>query len=235
MTAVAGATAIDRMYWASGEVLSVGAQLAEAPGLPSPDILKRRVQTLLEDMERKGVELGIPKHDLDDAKYAIVAFIDEQLFRAPWAGRQEWMLEPLQLVYFNENTAGEGFFQRLDQLERDPSRLHVLQIYYLCLTLGFQGKYAVRGGDGLGAVIDRIASMLARATSGGEVLSPHGIPADAGRGGARRRAPVLFLAGGVVALAIILAVVLKLLLVSATSDVSARLKSTAAAESGAAK
>ncbi|MFO0740590.1 MAG: type IVB secretion system protein IcmH/DotU [Labilithrix sp.] len=221
---------IDKMYWACGEVLSVGAQLAEAPGLPSPDILKRRIQTLLEDMERRGLELGIQKRDLDDAKYAIVAFIDEQLFRAPWAGRQEWMLEPLQLVYFNENTAGEGFFQRLDQLERDPQRLHVLEVFYLCLTLGFQGKYAVRGGDGLSAVIDRLASMLARATPNGEVLSPHGVPVDAGRGGARREAPVLFLAGGLVAVAIILAIVLKVALVSATSDVNAKIKTTVATD-----
>ena len=215
---------IDRMYWACGEVLSVGAQLAEAPGLPSPDILKRRIGTLLEDMDRRGLELGIPKRDLDDAKYAIVAFIDEQLFRAAWAGRQEWMLEPLQLVYFNENTAGEGFFERLEALERDLARLHVLEVYYLCLTLGFQGKYAVRGGDGLGVTIDRLVGTLARATPQGDVLSPHGAPADAGQGRARRETPVLFLAGGVVALAILVAVVLKLVLVSATSDVTAHIQ-----------
>ena len=215
---------IDRMYWACGEVLSVGAQLAEAPGLPSPDILKRRIGTLLEDMERRGLELGIPKRDLDDAKYAIVAFIDEQLFRAPWAGRQEWMLEPLQLVYFNENTAGEGFFDRLDALERDPARLHVLEVYYLCLTLGFQGKYAVRGGEGLGVTIDRLVGILARATPQGDVLSPRGAPPDAGQGRAKRETPVLLLAGGLVALAIVVAIVLKLVLVSATSDVTARIQ-----------
>src|SRR3954470_3436649 len=140
---------IDRMYWACGEVLSVGAQLAEAPGLPTADVMKRRIGTLLEDMDRRGTELGLAKRDLDDAKYAIVAFLDEQLLRAPWSGRQEWMLEPLQLIYFNENTAGEGFFTRLEALEHDPSRVHVLEIYFLCLALGFMGKYAVRGGEGL--------------------------------------------------------------------------------------
>lgn len=225
---------IDRMYWACGEVLSVGAQLAEAPGLPSPDILKRRIGTLLEDMDRRGLELGIPKRDLDDAKYAVVAFIDEQLFRAPWAGRQEWMLEPLQLVYFNENTAGEGFFERLDALEREPARLHVLEVYYLCLALGFQGKFAVRGGDGLGATVDRLVGTLARATPQGDALSPRGAPADAARGTARREAPVLFLAGGVVALAIVVAIALKVALVSATSDATARIQaSTQAAAPGA--
>jgi type VI secretion system protein ImpK len=220
----------EEMYWACGEVLSLGAQLAEAPGLPSPDILKRRIGTLLEDMERRGTEKGIPKRDLDDAKYAIVAFIDEQLFRSPWQGRQEWMLEPLQLLYFNENTAGEGFFERLEALERDLSRVHVLQVYFLCLALGFQGKYAVRAGDGLGAVIDRIVGVLARATPHGEVLSPHALPADGGRTRARREAPLLLLAGGLVALAIIVALALKIALVSTTSDAAARIQAAASAQ-----
>lgn len=215
-----------RMYWACGEVLSVGAQLAEAPGLPSPDVLKRRVGTLLEDMDRRGLEQGLSKRDLDDAKYAIVAFIDEQLFRSSWTGRQEWMLEPLQLTYFNENTAGEGFFERLDALEREPARIHVLEVYYLCLTLGFQGKYAVRGGEGLSATIDRLVGLLARATPQGDALSPHGAPANTRGGGRRRETPVLLLAGGVLALALVLAIALKLTLVSSTSDVTGRIVAT---------
>lgn len=221
---------IDRMYWACGEVLSVGAQLAEAPNLPSAEIMKRRIATLLEDMDRRGAELGIPKPDLDEARYAIVAFIDEQLFKAPWAGRQEWMLEPLQLVHFNENTAGEGFFTRLDALEKEQRRLHVLEIYFLCLTLGFQGKYAVRGGDGLAAIVDRLAAMLGRATPQGDVLSPRGAPLDQGKTRARREAPVLLLAGGLVGLALVVAIVLKLVLVSATSDTTARIQAATTAQ-----
>jgi type VI secretion system protein ImpK len=226
---------IDQMYWACGEVLSVGAQLAEAPGLPSPDVLKRRIGTLLEDMDRRGIELGIPKRDLDDAKYAIVAFIDEQLFRAPWEGRQEWMLEPLQLVYFNENTAGEGFFERLEALERDPRRVHVLEVYFLCLGLGFLGKYAVRGGEGIGAVMDRLAVVLSRATPQGDTLSPHGTPAETRGIRGRREAPVLFLAGGLALAAILLAIGLKLALLSATSDTTARIHAATIAPASGAK
>lgn len=222
---------LDAMYWSAGEVLQLAAQLAEAQDLPAPDVLRRRIATLLEDMDRRGLEAGIQKRDLDDAKYAVVAFIDEQLFRAPWPGRQQWMLEPLQLVYFNENTAGEGFFTRLEALERDPGRLHVLEVYYLCLALGFQGKYAVRGGDGLAAVVDQLNGQLARALPQGETLSPHGAPAEATRGRARREAPTLVIAGGLVALAIFVFVVFKLTLVSATSDATAQMKAAAAAAS----
>jgi type VI secretion system protein ImpK len=216
---------IDKMYWACGEVLSVGAQLAEAPNLPSPDIMKRRITTLLEDMDRRGTELGIQKRDLDDAKYAIVAFLDEQLFRARWAGRQEWMLEPLQLLFFNENTAGEGFFQRLTELENDPNRVHVLEIYYLCLALGFQGKYAVRGGEGLAALMERLVGLIARATRLGDQLSPHDVPNDTRGLRGRRELPVLVIGGVVVAVAILLAVTLKIALASSTSDATAKINS----------
>src|SRR5580693_2257190 len=99
---------IDSMYWTCAEVLSLGAQLGTARDLPAPDVLARRIATLLDEVDKRGAEAKLPKQDLDDARYAIVAFIDEQLFKSPWSGRQQWMLEPLQLTYFNENTAGEG-------------------------------------------------------------------------------------------------------------------------------
>jgi type VI secretion system protein ImpK len=218
---------IDKMYWVSGEVLSLGAQLAEASNLPAPEILRRRIMTLLEEMDRRGQDAGISKQDLEDARDAIVAFIDEQLFRSPWQGRQEWMLEPLQLVCFHENTAGEGFFDRLSALERDPSRLHVVEVYYLCLALGFQGKLAVRGGDGLGPTMDRLLGDLARATPKGEVLGPHALAADSGRRRRRAEAPVLVIGAAIVALALFIAIGLKVALVSATSDATAQIRAGA--------
>jgi type VI secretion system protein ImpK len=135
---------MDKMYWACADALSLASQLAWARDLPSPDVLQRRIAGLFEQMARKCREAGIPDDDVMEARYAIAAFMDEQIFRSPWPGRQQWMAQPLQMVYFNENTAGEGFFSRLQNLQQQPQRVHVLQIYYLCMALGFQGKFAVR-------------------------------------------------------------------------------------------
>lgn len=208
---------LDVMYWTCAEVLSLGAQLGNARDLPPPDVLQRRIATLFDEMERRGVQAGLVKRDLDDARYAIVAFIDEQLFRAPWQGRQQWMLEPLQFRYFNENTAGEGFFTRLEALERDPARAHVLEVYYLCLTLGFLGKYALKGADGLAPTIERLSGVLGRQLPT-DALSPHGLPSERRRGGAGREAPVLALSVALVALAVLLFVGLKISLASSVGD-----------------
>src|SRR4029078_12893641 len=58
-----------------------------------------------------------------------------------------WMGHLLQFHYFRENTAGDGFFQRLETIRRDPRRREVLRSYALCLWFGFQGRYRVRGGE----------------------------------------------------------------------------------------
>ena len=61
--------------------------------------------------------------------------------------RDFWMPRLLQMRYFNENVAGEAFFERLAAIRRDPTRSDVLRVYYLCLLFGFRGKYRVRGGE----------------------------------------------------------------------------------------
>jgi type VI secretion system protein ImpK len=99
---------LDKMYWVCSDVLTLATQLASARDLPSPDVLQRRIDSLFDQMARKGQEAGIPDADIADAKYALTAFIDEQILRSPWPGRQQWMARPLQLTYYGENTAGEG-------------------------------------------------------------------------------------------------------------------------------
>ena len=70
---------LDKMYWVCADVLTLATQLAAARDLPSPDILQRRIDTLFEQMAQKGREAGITDQDVADAKYALVAFIDEQI------------------------------------------------------------------------------------------------------------------------------------------------------------
>ena len=181
-----------RMYWACSDPLTLASQLANARDLPSPDVLQRRVSSLFEQMTRKCRESGIPDEDANEAKYAIAAFIDEQIFRSAWPGRAQWMAQPLQLVYFNENTAGEGFFQRMAALQNQPyarSRPRDLLPVPLPRLPG-----AVRGPRRRGARRPSSISSAARlgASAGGaDVISPHGEPREAFRGLMRREMPLV--------------------------------------------
>jgi type VI secretion system protein ImpK len=212
------ASTLATMYWACSDPLTLAMQLAGARDLPAPDVLQRRVASLFDQMSRKCREAGIPEEDANEAKYAIAAFTDEQIFRSSWPGRQQWMAQPLQLIYFNENTAGEGFFHRMAMLQSQPQRANVLEIYYLCLALGFQGQYAVRGGEGLAPIIDQVGARLGAQAGGADVPSPHGEPREALRGLMQREAPLVALSLGFFGLAVVVFIVLKLVLAASVSS-----------------
>lgn len=218
---------IEKTYWASADLLSLGTQMRTTADLPPPEDLQRRIGEMLDRMSRKCRELGVLEEDALDAKYAICAFLDEQVLASPWPGRNFWLNRPLQLVYFNENTAGEGFFTRLDALRRNPARANVTAIYYACLQLGFQGKYAVYRGEGLGALAEQVSLELGKELPSPDVISPHGEPRDGARSQARRDAPILIGGVALLGVAILIFLVLKLTLVVSTSSVNSRLNSAA--------
>lgn len=217
---------MEQMYVACSDCLTLGAQLATAQDLPQPQVLRQRISAQLEALRARARELNIPQQDANEALYAIVAFIDEQILRSDWPGRQQWMAQPLQLVYFNENTAGEGFFQRLAALEQQPERAHVLQIYYLCLAFGFQGQYAIRGGD-LVAVQDRIEKQLAHRARVADAISPRAYPEANARGLGKRDAPVLALGLAILGLCVVLVIALKVMIGMQASGTAEELSKSA--------
>lgn len=130
-------------------------------GFLAPEMLHARVKGFIDELFRSGQRAGIYDRDLHDMAYAIVALADEVAMRKSGSIRDVWLSNPLQLQYFSENLAGEGFFFRLEQLLADPRRVDTLRVYYLCLLFGFQGKYAIRGGElELAAVQRRVKDTL---------------------------------------------------------------------------
>jgi type VI secretion system protein ImpK len=88
---------------------------------------------------------GIPKEDSDHARFAIFAWIDEVVLGSPWTEKDAWQRQQLQRIHFQTVDAGEVFFERLNKL--GPHQNHVREIYYLCLAMGFTGRYIHEGDD----------------------------------------------------------------------------------------
>jgi type VI secretion system protein ImpK len=135
----------ERLYQVCADVLVTAVQLTQGSAIAASGDLRQRLVGALERMVNDGRRMGIADADLAEARYALVAFIDEQVMRSDWAGRAEWMARPLQLELYRENTAGENFFVRLRALLRSGDRPVAVEIYYLCLVLGFEGAYRDSG------------------------------------------------------------------------------------------
>jgi type VI secretion system protein ImpK len=101
------------------------------------------------------------------AVYAYIALLDESVLNSPNPIFADWSRQPLQEEVFGEHMAGENFFRTVQELlgRQDSEALaDLLEVYQLCLQLGFHGRYGTDAG-GLHAVSAAIAAKIARIRS----------------------------------------------------------------------
>jgi type VI secretion system protein ImpK len=109
------------------------------------------------------------------AIFAAVAFMDESILNLQQPVFAQWPRKPLQEELFGVHIAGEIFFNNVQRMlsERDSHDLaDVLEIYQLCMLLGFRGRYGLAGQSELRNVIDSISEKIARIRGLSLDLSP---------------------------------------------------------------
>ncbi|HZV66127.1 MAG TPA: type IVB secretion system protein IcmH/DotU [Telluria sp.] len=138
------------------------------------DAFSEHMTQFLGEVDRKARQLGLQADDVEAAKYAFCAAVDEIILRSQYAIRDEWETRPLQLRLFGDQLAGEHFFQRLEDLRaRGSAHLQALEVFHMCLLLGFQGKYALDGTDKLNYLCARLGDELARMRGKNRGFAPH--------------------------------------------------------------
>ena len=149
----------------------------------SADSFRTQMMQALGIAEQEARSRGCNPEDLNQAKFALVAFLDESALGCRNPAFADWQRLPVQAQLYGHQLAGEVFFQELQKtLNRSDSAetADLLEVYYLCLLLGFKGRYAA-GGD-LRSIMASIQEKIRRVRGPSSVLSPRGaIPADAVR------------------------------------------------------
>ncbi|MDB6141982.1 MAG: hypothetical protein JWP80_1026 [Pseudomonas sp.] len=135
---------------------------------------KAAIGQFFPELERDARAAGFSVEQVKDAQYALCAFLDESVLNAGQSDvRSNIELHSLQFTYFGVHLAGEGFFEKLDALRADiKSNLEVLEIYHLCLALGFEGKYSLEQKDQLRYIANTLGQDIARYRKVSKVLSP---------------------------------------------------------------
>ncbi len=146
---------------------------------PASD-LRPKVAAMLEDFEKRAERYRFNHKVVQVSKFALAAFVDETILTNNFPLRDEWEKNPLQLEYFGEQLAGNKFFDKLSAMLK---QLEVTQdgveIYYVCMLLGFKGKYAIYEKDQLLATMQSTANALVKVGKIKPVeLSPHWLADD---------------------------------------------------------
>lgn len=138
------------------------------------EVFRDRIKQFLTAFERGAARLQAPAEDVYACKYAFCATIDEAVLMSGFKARESWQRLPLQLQFFGEQLAGEQFFEKLEDLRRQGApRVQALEVFHMCLLLGFQGKYLLEGSEKLGYLSARLGDEIARMKGHGAGFAPH--------------------------------------------------------------
>jgi type VI secretion system protein ImpK len=140
----------------------------------SIDAFEASVDGFFTQLEREARNANYSVDQVKDTQYALCAFLDESVLRSGDNElRRHFELSPMQFRYFGVHLAGQGFFEKIDSLRADvKNNLDVLEVYHLCLALGFEGKFGLSEKDQLRYLANTLGQDIARYRKTPKVLSP---------------------------------------------------------------
>jgi type VI secretion system protein ImpK len=142
-------------------------------------LFRTSINLTITAFKKNALKMGASAEDIEYAQYAFCATVDELILSSQFNIRDEWQRQPLQLVFFGEQLAGENFFVKLEELRNQGNkRIHALEVFYICLLLGFQGKYMIEGEEKLSFLVARLGEEIAHHKGKRSQFSPRGAIPD---------------------------------------------------------
>jgi type VI secretion system protein ImpK len=128
----------------------------------------------LDDFDRNAKKMNASAEDIYAAKYAYCAAVDEIILRSQFDIRAAWERRPLQLAIFGDQLAGEVFFDKIEELRaKGSAHIQALEVFHMCLLLGFEGKYMIEGSEKLNYLTARLGDEIAHMKGKTPGFAPH--------------------------------------------------------------
>ena len=142
---------------------------------PNPGALREALADGIRKFEAQARSQGLPNEQVVAGRYILCTLLDESAASTPWGGSGVWAGNSLLVQFHNESWGGEKIFQLMSKLaENVDANRNLLELLYIVLGLGFQGRYRVidNGEAQLDSVRQRLAQMLGQGRSFERALSP---------------------------------------------------------------
>jgi type VI secretion system protein ImpK len=170
------------------------------------------VRRLIANANQEARQLGYGEEDVGYAVYAVVAFLDETILALGHASFAAWQGRPLQEEVFGASVGGDVFYQYMErQFARDDSddTADVLEVFLLCLLLGFRGRY-MGSEEGVHPWIARARERITRIRGAPPPFAPNWAPTGGeptSRPGDPWQRRLLFALGGTLGVVLLLWVI----------------------------
>jgi type VI secretion system protein ImpK len=221
------AMGVNPLIAAAAPLLQLLARLRNTAAQPDPADLRERAVQAMRSFEQQTRDAQLPIELLRPAHYTLCASLDDVVLNTPWGSTGIWDSRSLVSTFHQEVRSGERFFDLLAQMRQNPGQfLAVIELMYLCMSLGFQGRYRLspRGPAELDRLREETYALIRRQRQAPEVdLSPHWRGLAAPYRGIRMTVPVWVAASAAIAALALLFVYFALNLGSAADAAFARM------------
>jgi len=139
--------ALNPLLGAANPLLTLAVQLRASPTVVDLGRLRDTLLRSIREFESNARGRGVRPEVVIAARYCLCTFLDEVIATTPWGGGGEWANNSLLVTFHNEAWGGEKFYALLKRVSEDPaSNVDLLELMYMCLAFGFQGRYRVLEG-----------------------------------------------------------------------------------------
>ena len=153
---------------AANPLLDALPQIRHALRHPDPAGLRTRLRSQLAAFDRAALACGIAEDRRFVARYALCAALDDAAAATPWG--RDWLKHGLVSELHGDGTGADKFFALLDPMLAQPREYRdLLELFYVCLALGYEGRY--RGGEGGRLALAQARARLHGIVSGGRALA----------------------------------------------------------------
>lgn len=150
---------------AAATLIAVYEKTRQSLSHPNVGGLHQRLVSEIKTFDSNAQQKGIQPEIVLSARYTVCVALDEAVLNTPWGSESAWPQRTLLSVFHNETAGGEKFFQILDRMKQQPAEnLYILELMYIFLSLGFEGKYRVihRGRDMIEQLRDNLFDIIRR-------------------------------------------------------------------------
>ncbi|MEE9344247.1 MAG: type IVB secretion system protein IcmH/DotU [Methylococcales bacterium] len=142
-----------------------------------PRELKNKIIREIEQFQITAQAENVDSQTISSARYVMCTVLDEAVINTPWGNNSGWAQQSLLSLFHKEVSGGERFFHLLKSLAQNPAKNRgLLELMYLCLALGFEGRYRIieGGKNKLASIREWLYQLLQKERGTVEyALSPH--------------------------------------------------------------
>ena len=154
-------TRLDPVCDEASRLLSLADRLGQAESVQDVAALKRQCMAMVTEYQQALRAREVSPDTVDTASYCVCALLDELVLNSTWGQASHWADSSLLSEFHTQTWAGTHFFERVEQAQRSAN-ISLMTLQYLCLSLGFKGRYRVeeRGQEQLDILRDSLYRQI---------------------------------------------------------------------------